>query len=65
MVNNRRQQVIRLERELAAAKAAAEFTNLSTNDNEKNTNELQERFVQYETELSAANRKIADCNIHP
>jgi hypothetical protein len=23
--------------------------------------ELRERFVNYETELSAANRKIADC----
>jgi hypothetical protein len=23
--------------------------------------ELRERFVKYETELSAANRKIADC----
>jgi molybdopterin-biosynthesis enzyme MoeA-like protein len=63
-VNDRRQQVIRLERELAAAKAAAEFTKLSANDHDKNANELQERFVKYETELSAANRKIADCNMH-
>lgn len=58
----RRQQVIRLERELAAAKAAAEFNNVSANGDEEG-NELQERFVEYESKLSAANKKIAECNI--
>jgi hypothetical protein len=58
--NCRRQQVIRLERELAAAKAAADFTKLSANGDGKD-NELQERFVKYESELSAANQKIAEC----
>ena len=58
--NCRRQQVIRLERELAAAKAAADFTKLSANGDGKD-DELQERFVKYESELSAANQKIAEC----
>ena len=58
--NRRRQQVIRLERELAAAKAAADFTKLSANGDGKD-DELQERFVKYESELSAANQKIAEC----
>ena len=53
-----------MERELAAAKAAAEFNNVSANGDEKgNENELQERFVEYESKLSAANKKIAECNI--
>jgi hypothetical protein len=58
--NCRRQQVIRLERELTAAKAAADFTKLSANGDCKDDG-LQERFVKYESELSAANQKIAEC----
>ena len=51
--------MIRLERELAAAKAETEFSKLSANGDGKD-NELHERFVKYEAELSAANRKIAE-----
>jgi hypothetical protein len=64
-----RLQVARLERELAASKAEAEF-NKSVNNgyrtfqgtlrNSDNETDLRERFVKYEMELSAANRKIAD-----
>jgi hypothetical protein len=66
-----RLQVARLERELAGAKAEAQFNSsmsengyedLSVSDSSGTPapDDLRERFVKYETELSAANRKIAD-----
>jgi hypothetical protein len=66
-----RLQVARLERELAASKAEAEFNKAVNNKyttfqgtltNSENETDLRERFVKYEMELSAANRKIADRN---
>jgi len=62
-------QIIRLEQDLAAAKAEAEFNKVTLQNGyvafsmdliTRTETNVHERFVKYESELSAANRKIAD-----
>jgi len=69
-INGRRLRLARSDNELTAARAEVEFLKANVKNGYRqhqiiltsrdNRPDLRERFLKYETELSAANRKIAD-----